>query len=95
MIRLTCPKTIRSETVRINGRKTLILRSKKEQSISAGLLWIHGGGYITGMKEMVYMSRGVDLVTKFGAVVVSPGYRWQSGILILPHWMTVMRRFCG
>ena len=27
------------------------------------------------MKEMVHMSRAVDLVKKFGAVVVSPGYR--------------------
>ncbi len=75
MIRLTCPKTIRSETVRINGRKTLILRSRKEQSISAGLLWIHGGGYITGMKEMVYASRAVDLVEKFGITVLSVDYR--------------------
>ncbi|MBQ3459215.1 MAG: alpha/beta hydrolase [Solobacterium sp.] len=75
MIRLTCPKTIRSETVRINGRKTLILRSKKEHSISAGLLWIHGGGYITGMKEMVYASRAVDLVEQFGITVLSVDYR--------------------
>lgn len=42
---------------------------------AAGVLWLHGGGYILGMKEMVHMSRAVDLVKKFGAVVVSPGYR--------------------
>ena len=42
---------------------------------SPGVLWIHGGGYICGMKEMVYMSRAVGLVQKYGAVVVSPGYR--------------------
>lgn len=42
---------------------------------ATGLLWLHGGGYILGMKEMVHMSRAVDLVKKFGAVVVSPGYR--------------------
>lgn len=40
-----------------------------------GVLWIHGGGYMTGMKEMVHMSRAVDLVKKYGAVVISPGYR--------------------
>ena len=40
-----------------------------------GVLWIHGGGYITGMLEMVYMSRAVDLVRHCGAVVVSPDYR--------------------
>lgn len=41
---------------------------------ATGVLWLHGGGYILGMKEMVHMSRAVDLVKKFGAVVVSPGY---------------------
>lgn len=40
-----------------------------------GVLWIHGGGYITGMSQMVYMSRAKNLVTKYGAVVVSPEYR--------------------
>lgn len=42
---------------------------------ATGVLWLHGGGYILGMKEMVHMSRAVDLVKKFGAVVVSPGYQ--------------------
>lgn len=42
---------------------------------ATGVLWLHGGGYILGMKEMVHMSRAIDLVKKFGAVVVSPGYR--------------------
>lgn len=40
-----------------------------------GVLWIHGGGYITGMAEMVYMSRALHLMKKFGAVVVAPEYR--------------------
>ena len=38
------------------------------------MLWIHGGGLLTGMKEMVFMSRAVDMVEKYGAVVASPGY---------------------
>ena len=29
-----------------------------------GVLWIHGGGYITGMPEIVYMSRAKNLVKK-------------------------------
>ena len=41
----------------------------------AAVLWIHGGGYMTGMKEMALFSRGMDLARRFGAVVVSPGYR--------------------
>lgn len=53
----------------------LVLSPKKAETRATGVLWIHGGGYILGMKEMVHMSRAVDLVKKFGAVVVSPGYR--------------------
>ena len=40
-----------------------------------GVLWIHGGWYVTGMSEMVYMSRAKALVSKYGAVVISPEYR--------------------
>ena len=40
-----------------------------------GVLWIHGGGYVTGMAEMVHISRAAALTGKYGAVVVSPAYR--------------------
>lgn len=40
-----------------------------------GILWLHGGGYLVGMKEMVHMSRAADLVKRHGAVVLAPGYR--------------------
>lgn len=53
----------------------LILLPKNGAKKATGILWIHGGGYIAGMKEMVHMSRAVDLVKNYGAVVVSPGYR--------------------
>ncbi len=53
----------------------LILSPEKGARDAPGVLWIHGGGYVTGMKEMAYMSRAVDLVREFGAVAVSPGYR--------------------
>ena len=52
-----------------------MLAPKAGAENAVGVLWIHGGGYIAGMKEMVHASRAVDLVKKFGAVVVSPGYR--------------------
>ncbi|MDY4898978.1 MAG: alpha/beta hydrolase [Eubacteriales bacterium] len=61
--------------------KLLILtpRDKKENHDSVcsrtGVLWIHGGGYVTGMASMVYMSRAKDLVRKYGSVVISPAYR--------------------
>ena len=58
--------------------KLLILRptaNRKPQDQTPGILWIHGGGYVTGMAGMIYMSRAIDLVKKYGAVVVTPEYR--------------------
>ena len=60
------------------GRKLLILRpttAAKERARTPGILWIHGGGYVTGMAGMVFVSRARDLVRKYGAVVVTPEYR--------------------
>lgn len=75
-------KEIRVRKIRVGNVPVLILRPKRtaENETNAALLWIHGGGYFLGMKEMVYMSRAADLVKKFGITVVSPGYRlaWQK-----------------
>ena len=72
---------VRSEKVMAGKVPCLLVRPKKE-GIAAkapegvpGVLWIHGGGYMAGMKEMVYMSNALPLVKDFGAVVLSPGYR--------------------
>jgi acetyl esterase/lipase len=63
------------EKIRIKNIPTLIIRPAKREALDVAVLWIHGGGYILGMKEMVYMSRAVDLVKKYGVTVYSPGYR--------------------
>ena len=72
-------KEISVSTIRIptvgGSIPALVLAPKTGAENVVGVLWIHGGGYIAGMKEMVHASRAVDLVKKFGAVVVSPGYR--------------------
>lgn len=62
--------------IRVGGRRVslLILKPKKAIDNPPGVLWIHGGGYMTGMKEMAYMGRAADLVRNHGVVVVSPGY---------------------
>ena len=52
----------------------LVLKPKNMKPNAPGVLWIHGGGYILGMKEMVFMGRAAALAEKYGAVVVSPGY---------------------
>ena len=63
------------DKIRIGKISSLVVKPQKPAPEAPGVLWIHGGGYITGMKEMVYMGRAMDLVRKYGAVVVSPGYR--------------------
>lgn len=79
-IKLTPDKGLRVEKARLNGVPTLILRPVDREPAKIGLIWIHGGGFITGMKEMVYMSRAADLVKKYGVTVYAPGYRlaWQK-----------------
>lgn len=53
----------------------LILSPEKPKKDAVGLLWLHGGGYFLGMKEMAYMSSAAELTEKYGTVVVCPGYR--------------------
>ena len=68
--------TVQKTTVA--GLKLLILRSTrsaKPSGVTPGILWLHGGGYAVGMASMVYISRALDLVKKYGAVVVAPEYR--------------------
>lgn len=58
--------------------KVLILTpdgERSEETDRIGVLWIHGGGYITGMAEMAHFTRAHDLCEKCGAIVVSPAYR--------------------
>jgi acetyl esterase/lipase len=52
----------------------LILSLKNRPENATGVLWMHGGGYFSGFKEMVYFSRAFDLLEKFGCVLVCPGY---------------------
>lgn len=56
--------------------RLLIISPKNADPVKkrTGVLWIHGGGYVTGMPEMAYFTRSIDLVKRFGAVVVSPDY---------------------
>lgn len=74
-IRLRPDKDICVRKIRIGRVPTLVLRTANQTSAPVAVLWIHGGGYITGMKEMVYMSRALDLVRNYGVTVYSPGYR--------------------
>ena len=68
---------VEKDRIPVGARRmpALVLRPLQRRSDAPGVLWLHGGGYLTGMKEMVFMSRAVDLVERFGAVVVAPEYR--------------------
>ena len=80
MIKLTPDKELKVQKKTIKfGKHTipfLVISPKDQiQNKSPVILWIHGGGYILGLKEMVYSSRAIELVKKYGVTVVSPGYR--------------------
>ena len=78
-IKLSPPSGVTVNKIKIpsQGRlmPALVIAPSAPRPGAPGVLWIHGGGYITGMKEMVYMSRAMDLVLHFGATVISPDYR--------------------
>ena len=80
MYRLFPDKAVNCRRIRIprkNGGTfpALVVSPKELQADAPGVLWLHGGGYLAGMKEMVHMSRAIDLVKHYGAVVIAPGYR--------------------
>lgn len=60
-----------------NRMKILVYRpDKASEELATGVLWIHGGGYITGMASMAgMMGMGPRLVKDHGCVVISPEYR--------------------
>jgi acetyl esterase/lipase len=49
----------------------LILQPKNKPEKAPTILWIHGGGYATGMAALVLYSRALPLVKKYGAVCAS------------------------
>ena len=75
MKRMRPDPSVRVRKARTGRVPLLILQPKDGPRSAAAVLWIHGGGYFLGMKEMVYMSRAADLVRRFGVTVISPGYR--------------------
>lgn len=80
MVKIRKPEGVISEYRHIvsGGRRMrlLIVRPAGMETgqLAPGVLWIHGGGYISGMPELVYGSRAIDLVTRCGAIVAAPDY---------------------
>ena len=80
MIQIVPDKDVVTKRIQIGKIPAIILTPAIPRDNAPGILWIHGGGYRTGMKEMVYFSRAMNLVKRFGCVVIAPGYRlsWQA-----------------
>ena len=69
-------KTIRRRIETPGGSmKVIILRPKKQEKPVPGILWIHGGGYVTGVAAMVFVTAGSALAKHYGAVLIAPEYR--------------------
>ncbi len=72
------PRNVCSRSIRIpsgNGSlRVLIVEPKSRKENRVGVLWLHGGGYRAGRPELLFQSRGIDLVNEFGAVLVAPDY---------------------
>lgn len=57
------------------GMRAIVMRPEKADGLVPGLLWIHGGGYVTGVPAMVYYTMGSQLARHFGCVLIAPAYR--------------------
>lgn len=72
---LSPPKGVVVSKIKIHGKNgnipALVVHKEGVTEPAPGVLWIHGGGYATGMKEMLYIGRGIDLSLRHGAVVMA------------------------
>lgn len=68
------PDDVILEEVFIGKLKTYLIKSKHTFKNPPAVLWIHGGGYLTGHPFMIFESQGINLVRKYGAVVLTPKY---------------------
>ena len=68
-------RTIRRIETPAGRMRLLVLQPEKQDRPVPGLLWIHGGGYITGIAAMSYFTMARTLAKHFGCVMVAPEYR--------------------
>ena len=50
--------------------RVIVLRPRDQRGLLPGILWIHGGGYMLGMADMVHASCGKLLAKRYGAGVM-------------------------
>lgn len=74
---LNCRKV---KIVRPDGSefRACVMRGKKTEGKTVGILWLHGGGYVLGAPEMAVMSFPRYLIQNCNCVVVAPDYTLSS-----------------
>ena len=74
--------TTRYETIKSTGGplRLLVAEPVDKPGPVPGILWLHGGGYMLGMPEMLHISRPARILKEGLGVVVCPAYRlaWQA-----------------
>lgn len=58
--------------------RVCIMRGKKTEGKTVGILWLHGGGYVLGAPEMAIMSFPKHLIKNGNCVIVAPDYTLSS-----------------
>lgn len=76
-------KNLNCEKIRIRRSdgtsfRVCIMRGKKTEGKTVGILWLHGGGYVLGAPEMAIMSFPKHLIKNCNCVIVAPDYTLSS-----------------
>ena len=76
-------KSLNCEKVKIQRAdgsvfRTCVMRGKKSEGKTVGILWLHGGGYSLGAPEMAVMSFPRHLINNCNCVIVAPDYTLSS-----------------
>ena len=92
--------TVEKRKIPSTGRdiKILVFRPTTARKVPAqtpGVLWIHGGGYATGMAEMAYFSRPLALVKSTAQWWCALATACPLKRLIPQHWRTAILHSAG
>lgn len=76
-------KSLNCEKIKIHrpdgtSFRACVMRSKKTEGKTIGILWLHGGGYVLGAPEMAIMTFPKHLINNCNCVIVAPDYTLSS-----------------
>lgn len=76
-------KSLNCEKIKINRSdgssfRVCVMRGKKTEGKTIGVLWLHGGGYVLGAPEMAIMTFPKCLINNCNCVIVAPDYTLSS-----------------